>query len=387
MIHGKGGRHWLHSVMTVRLDESPASLAPDGEACPRSSEPSRPNDVGNEFMMEQIISTWRPGEEARVDAKVLVKFVSSATEDVIAKVLPKGSLSTLLLGCYDECIEVLRPYFEDSKRTETCSSTLIREQLRPTRVCPSEQLAIWDNDSSWKTNGTIRNAPLWILSHLGAGSVDKFERAGKFVPFVLLAAEDHEPAIRLLGVRIIREYLRCVPDHIVSQMQLYALFQKTLSKNLSFGEADLGRESLDVLINLIMRADSISSKVKLEMGESLLPMLAREALFCREDSVRSVYLSFIPSLLRHMGVASVCYIKNVLALLMDLPRPLEREDALLQLDIVDGLLDCAWPRLGRHGPVLNEVISRLDAVDDASRLDHLRKRVSLLGTAPLINTG
>lgn len=340
---------------------------------------------GSNLLVDQILSSWKPGVDVRVDAKVVVWVASRLDQDKILEISRTIPIATLLLGCYDECVNVLRPFFEDSKKTALSSSSLIREQLTPSQVCPSDQLAVWDNESSWKTSDSIKNAPLWIVSHLDTDSIDKYERASKFIPFILLVAEDYEPSIRLHGVRIIREYLRCVSDRILSQMQLYHLFRKTLMTNLSFDDVDLKRESLELLTGrLIMPIKSIPQEIQLEWAESLLSVLMREVLFCKEDVVRSILLSFIPALIRGLGLASVCYIKNVLALLMDLPLQDRGNDIVF--DILSALFDCTWPRLGRHGLIVNQVLSQIGDGEDQSRVLQFKNRMALLAPSVTINT-
>ena len=309
--------------------------------------------------MGELLRQWRPLEDAQVDAKILLGYFATG-RGVVAQ--PLGDyLGKIALASLDEWTAALRPFFTDPGQDRAAEepSLLVREQLAPTPNSHTHRLAIWDNACSWRTQAAIRDSFAWCLERLPTGSIDKFEWAGRLVPFIVHISEDCELEHRLVGTRCIRQFLRATRPTIVLQMRLDALFRQTLHKNATSDSAQLREEALACLLQPPLINAERCDEQQIEWLEDLLDLGLREARFARDARLRTIHLKALSAIVAVLGVAVVCRVKALLALLLEMvPEGDADRDALLCL--LSALLDHAWPRLKAHAVLLNEAVVHLE---------------------------
>lgn len=325
----------------------------------------------NRQLLESIINGWQPRQDPHLDAVLLIKVLALHQEAVSNE----HNLGDLLLSSLTHWTKLLREYFEDPKRASLPPSIMVKKQLDGDDS-KSEKLAIWDNEASWREDIRIKNIFSWCLSTLRDGVIVKFEDASKLIPFVLHIAEDYQPENRLLGVSLIRNYIRIVSDKILQQLNLEPLFYQILMKNLGYEPFVLKETTLECLFECVLAR---KTKNSLCWYEELLGFLTRESLFTKEENVRLLYLRCLPQVIRLLEIASVCHIKPILSLLIDLP--MDDDIANATIHVIEALLENAWPRLSNHLPLLVQIMRKLEDTNvRTSTLQKLDSRLELLGS-------
>jgi hypothetical protein len=320
--------------------------------------------VNDTVFLIRTVENWHPGRDLRRDALILTKILAPSV--ILGVRMPEiPHIADVVLSSLSEWTFILRPYFEEPKRTPISPTTLIRHQLNPE---DSEQTGIWDNESTWRDTPLIPRIFQHLLMILPERSLSKMDTVTKLVPFVIHLVEDYDPLNRLYGVVAMRQLLRIVSTKNVSQMRLDELFHQSLIKNLSFDSDELKAESLGVLLDVILPLDTLRMERRLSWSEDLLSLLMRETIFTKEIKIVELYLGSLCRLISILGVATVCHIKELLGLVLDCTENEQIRQFPALLGLIDALIDNAWPRLHAHLPLLEQIIAKFPKGLNASQL-------------------